>query len=112
MKINQKYVSFYYQGMTEVPDMQLERSKTALLIIDMQKEFVNRDCGDYLKAKEAGDEERWIPYHDRLDQVVIPNTKRLIQFSGKRHGGYIRADCLPEGERKGQSQSAEHLWLE
>ena len=48
MKINQKYVSFYYQGMTEVPDMQLERSKTALLIIDMQKEFVNRDCGDYL----------------------------------------------------------------
>ena len=41
MKINQKYVSFYYQGMTEVPDMQLERSKTALLIIDMQKEFVN-----------------------------------------------------------------------
>ena len=70
MKINQKYVSFYYQGMAEVPDMQLERSKTALLIIDMQKEFV------------------------------------------KRHGGYIRADCLPEGERKGQSQSTEHLWLE
>ena len=89
MKINQKYVSFYYQGMTEVPDMQLERSKTALLIIDMQKEFVNRDCGDYLKAKEAGDEERWIPYHDRLDQVVIPNTKRLIQFF--RENGKDRA---------------------
>ena len=112
MKINQKYVSFYYQGMTEVPDMQLERSKTALLIIDMQKEFVNRDCGDYLKAKEAGDEERWIPYHDRLDQVVIPNTKRLIQFF--RENGmevtYGRIACLKE--RKGQSQSAEHLWLE
>ena len=52
MKINQKYVSFYYQGMAEVPDMQLERSKTALLIIDMQKEFVNRDCGDYLRQRK------------------------------------------------------------
>ena len=29
MKINQKYVSFYYQGMTEVPDMQLERRKNS-----------------------------------------------------------------------------------
>ena len=100
MKINQKYVSFYYQGMTEVPDMQLERSKTALLIIDMQKEFVNRDCGDYLKAKEAGD--------GGDSQYKASDTV----FPGKRHGGYIRADCLPEGERKGQSQSAEHLWLE
>ena len=108
MKINQKYVSFYYQGMTEVPDMQLERSKTALLIIDMQKEFVNRDCGDYLKAKEAGDEERWIPYHDRLDQVVIPNTKRLIQFF--RENGmevtYGRIACLKEnGKDRARVQS-------
>ena len=53
MKINPKYVSFYYQGMEEVPDMELDKKKTALLVIDMQKEFVNRDCGDYLKAKEA-----------------------------------------------------------
>ena len=52
MKINPKYVSFYYQGMEEVPDMELDKKKTALLVIDMQKEFVNRDCGDYLKAKE------------------------------------------------------------
>lgn len=53
MKINPKYVSFYYQGMEEVPDMEIDRKKTALLVIDMQKEFVNRDCGDYLKAKSS-----------------------------------------------------------
>ena len=34
MKINPKYVSFYYQGMEEVPDMELDKKKTALLVID------------------------------------------------------------------------------
>lgn len=27
MKINPKYVSFYYQGMEEVPDMELDKKK-------------------------------------------------------------------------------------
>ncbi len=28
--------------------------------------------------KEAGDWERWIPYYDRIDQIVVPNTKKLL----------------------------------
>lgn len=108
MKINQKYLSFYYQGMSEVPDMVIDKDKTALLIIDMQKEFVNRDCGDYLHAKENGDEERWIPYHDRLDQIVIPNTKRLIDFfrSHEMDVTYGRIACLKkDGSDRARVQS-------
>ena len=85
MKVNQKYVSFYYEGITEVPDMVFEREKTALLLVDLQKEFINRDMGDCLAAKKSGDWERWIPYHDRLDQIVIPNNKRLIEFFRKNN---------------------------
>lgn len=108
MKINKKYLSFYYNGMEEVPDMEIDRKKTALLIIDMQKEFISRDCGDYLHAKENGDEERWIPYHDRLDQIVIPNTKRLIDFFRKNEMEvtYGRIACLKkDGSDRARVQS-------
>lgn len=96
MRINPKYLSFYYQGLEEVPDLIIDKKKTALLIIDMQKEFVNRDCGDFLHAKELNDEKRWIPYHDRLDQVVIPNTKRLLDFfrSNEMEVTFGRIACM------------------
>ena len=112
MKINPKYVSFYYQGMEEVPDMELDKKKTALLVIDMQKEFVNRDCGDYLKAKEAGDEERWIPYHDRLDQVVVPNIRRLIDYfrENDMEVTYGRIACLKENGRDRSRVQSTYGW--
>lgn len=92
--------------------MEIDRKKTALLIIDMQKEFVNRDCGDYLKAKEAGDEARWVPYHDRLDQVVIPNIRRLAEFF--RENGmevtYGRIACLKEDGRDRARVQSTYGW--
>ena len=54
MKPNPKYLSFYYQTMTEFPDIELDPKKTALLIIDMQNEFVRRDMGEALQFKEMG----------------------------------------------------------
>lgn len=108
MKINPKYQSFYYQGMEEAPDPEISLEKTALLIIDMQKEFVNRDCGDFLHAVEQGDGERWIPYHDRLDQVVVPNIKRLIEFfrEHKMQVTYGRIACLKkDGSDRARVQS-------
>lgn len=108
MKINKKYLSFYYQGMEDVPDMVIDKEKTALLIIDMQKEFACRDCGDFLHAKEVGDEERWIPYHDRLDQIVIPNTKKLIDYfrANDMDVTYGRIACLKkDGSDRARVQS-------
>jgi len=80
MRPNPKYVSFYYETMTEFPDFVVDPKKTALLIVDMQKEFVLRDFGDALKFKEAGEWERWIPFHDRLDEIVIPNNVKLLNY--------------------------------
>lgn len=47
--------------MTEFPDIELDPKKTALLIIDMQNEFVRRDMGEALQFKKMGEWERWIP---------------------------------------------------
>lgn len=80
MKINPKYLSYYYEGMTEYPPIVLDRKKTALLLIDMQKEFILRDAGEAAVFKEQGQWEHWIPFHDRLDQVTIPACQKLLKY--------------------------------
>ncbi len=80
MNRDKKFLSFYYETMEEFPDIVVNPKTTALLIVDMQNEFVLRDFGEALAFKEAGDWERWIPFHDRLDNIAIPNNQRLLKF--------------------------------
>ncbi|MDR1572109.1 MAG: cysteine hydrolase family protein [Clostridiales Family XIII bacterium] len=74
----ERYLSFYYETAKELPAVALDPKKTALLIVDMQNEFVLRDFGEALEFKAMGEWDRWIPFHDRLDNIVIPNSKRLL----------------------------------
>lgn len=96
MKVNKKYLSFYYQDMEEIPDIVLNPKKTALLIVDMQKEFVSREIGEAIVYKERGDWERWLPFHDRLDDIVTPNTVKLLDFFRKNdmYVTFGRIACL------------------
>lgn len=80
MKRDKKFLSFYYDTMEDFPDIVVDPKTTALLIVDMQNEFVLRDFGEALAFKEAGEWERWIPFHDRLDNTVIPNNQKLLKF--------------------------------
>ncbi len=40
---------------------------------------MKRDRGSN-RYKERGDWERWLPFHDRLDDIVIPNMSKIIRF--------------------------------
>ena len=80
MKRDKKFLSFYYETVKEFPEIKLDPKKTALLIVDLQNEFVLRDFGEALEFKEMGEWDRWIPFHDRLDDIVIPNNQRLLKF--------------------------------
>lgn len=63
--------SFYYASAEEPADIQLRPETTALLVIDVQK--------TYLAPKDTPDENaRWQPFFDRMREVVVPNTARLI----------------------------------
>lgn len=110
MKPNPKYVSFYYETVDSFPEIKLDKKKTALLIVDMQKEFISREIGESIRFKESGEWERYLPFHDRLDSVVIPNTQRLLKFF--RDNDMIvtfgRIACLrPDGEDRSPVQKSE-----
>lgn len=66
------YRSFYYANAEEPEDIVLEPEKTALLVIDIQN--------IYLEPKDDEQENiRWQPFVERMNEVVIPNTARLIE---------------------------------
>ncbi len=110
MKPNPKFLSFYYETMAEFPDIKLDPKKTALLIVDMQNEFILRDFGEALQFKEAGEWERWIPFHDRLDDITIPACKKLLDYF-RQNDMYVtfgRIACLLEnGEDRCMVQKSE-----
>ena len=65
------YRSFYYANAEEPEDIVLEPGKTALLVIDIQN--------TYMEAKpDAVENANWQPFFERMNDVVIPNTARLI----------------------------------
>lgn len=73
----EKFKSFYYQD-DVFPEIKVNIGTTALLIVDMQNEFILRDYGEAQQFKEVGVWESWIPFHDRLDEIVIPNNVKLL----------------------------------
>ncbi len=65
------YRSFYYADAEEPDDIHLDPTTTALLVIDIQN--------TYLDEKETPEETaRWQPFFDRMNDTVIPNTRKLI----------------------------------
>lgn len=101
MKPNPKYISYYYETMSEWPDIIIDPKKTALLIVDMQKEFVSREIGESITFREMGEWERWVPFHDRLDEIVIPNNVKLLEYFRAKDMAvtFGRIACLrPDGE--------------
>ncbi|MEA4986747.1 MAG: cysteine hydrolase family protein [Anaerovorax sp.] len=110
MKPKEKYLNFYYETVKEHGELKLDPQKTALLIVDMQNEFVLRDFGESLQFKEAGEWERWIPFHDRLDDIVIPNNKKLLDYFRLNNMvvTFGRIACLREdGEDRSPVQKSE-----
>lgn len=110
METREQYRSFYYETAGALPEVVLDPKKTALLIVDMQNEFVLRDFGEALEFKENGEWERWIPFHDRLDDIVIPNNVKLLNFfrDHKMAVTFGRIACLREdGEDRSPVQKSE-----
>ena len=110
MNIKDKYLNFYYETIGEIEEPVINPKKTALLLVDLQNEFVLRDFGEALQFKASGEWERWIPFHDRLDDIVIPNNKKLLDFFRANNMAvtYGRIACLrDDGEDRSPVQKSE-----
>ncbi len=86
--------SFYYANAPEPDDMLLPAQETVLLVIDIQN--------TYMQAPEDASEHlRWQPFLDRMNNTVIPNTRRLIDSC--REKGleilFARIACLKQDGR-------------
>ena len=109
MRPHDKYLNFYYETCEEFDETVLKPEETALLIIDMQNEFILRDQGEAVRFKEAGEWERWLPFHDRLDDIVIPNTQKLLKYFRDRgmKVTFGRIACLlPDGSDRSPVQKS------
>ena len=53
LSTRERFKSFYYETV-KLPEIKLDPKKTALLIVDLQNEFVLRDFGEALEFKEMG----------------------------------------------------------
>ncbi len=78
MRVNDRYVSFYYEQDEDIGDIIFDHKKTALLIIDMQNVFLSRPTEDGKSEKELIGIKRWKPFYDKIENVVIPNNKRIL----------------------------------
>jgi nicotinamidase-related amidase len=72
------YRSLYYADMPEPDDLVLPRAHTALLVIDVQNTYLQRPDRDSLDAAGRAAYDRWTPFHERMGQVVIPNTAAMM----------------------------------
>jgi nicotinamidase-related amidase len=88
------YRSFYYADAPPPDDIALRPDDTALLVIDIQKTYLEPKTD----PREAA---RWAPFFARMRDVVIPNTARLIAQCRARGVEVIfaRIACLKQDGR-------------
>ena len=92
--------SFYYENAEEPDNIVLFPSATALLVIDIQNTYMQL-------ADDPVEAARWQPFHDRMNQQVIPTTARLIDDARSRGVEVIfaRIACLKtDGRDRSLSQ--------
>jgi nicotinamidase-related amidase len=80
LRVNDRYVSFYYEPDEDIGKIEIVPEKTALLVIDMQNVFVQRPSKEGLGPKAIANWERWQPFYDRIDSMVTPNIKKLLDL--------------------------------
>jgi hypothetical protein len=72
------YRSIYYLDAPEPPDFELKPEETALLVIDVQNTYRKRPERAALAPKQQETYDLWTPFYERLERLVIPNTRDLL----------------------------------
>ncbi len=75
--------SLYYDGAPEPDDLDLKPAETALLVIDVQNTYLARPNRALLSHDEQRRYDAWTPFHDRMDQIVIPRNEQLLGLCRK-----------------------------
>lgn len=79
MRVNDRHVSFYYENDHDMGEISIDPAKTALLVIDMQHVFITRPVYENPTEEELKEAERWEPFYQKIEEVVVPNNQRLLK---------------------------------
>lgn len=101
MRVNDRHVSFYYQSDKEYGEVKIDPHKTALLIIDMQNVFAKRKPTEQLDADAQKEQERWEPFYQKIDKVVIPNNQKILTLFRENNleVAFAQITCLTQDGR-------------
>jgi nicotinamidase-related amidase len=107
MRVNDRYTSFYYESDDDFGQLVIDPGKAVLLVIDMQNKFCARGSGENLSPRERREWERWQPFYDRLEQLVIPNLQQVLRLCREKEIEviYARIACL---KKDGRDRSLDH----
>ena len=88
------YRSFYYEGAPEPEDIVLTPEDTAVLVVDIQSIYLK-------ESDDPAQNVRWEPFRQRMREVVIPNTARLLEQARAKgvEVMFARIACLKENGR-------------
>jgi nicotinamidase-related amidase len=103
-----RHVSFYYEGLNDLPDIDLPVGNTALLIVDIQNCYLGPEQPPAEGSTGYAEWKRWLPFYRRMDDIVIPNTGRLLERFREKSGDvlFARIACLTaDGRDRSLSQS-------
>lgn len=84
MRVNDRYVSFYYEMDHDYGSVDIDPKKTALLVIDMQHLFITRPVVKNPTELDKQERARWEPYFEKIDEVTVPNNKRILDVFRKK----------------------------
>lgn len=95
------YRSFYYENLEDLPDIQLPKSNTALLVIDIQNRYLRELPEDVSDSTQIREWERWRPFRERMRGVVIPTVQRVLGYFRKNAMDvfFVRIACLTKDGR-------------
>jgi biuret amidohydrolase len=75
--------SIYYAAAPEPDDLNFNPKETALLVIDVQNTYLVRPDRETLSAQEKKQYDAWTPFHDRMHNIVIPRSAKLLAQARK-----------------------------
>ncbi len=95
------YRSFYYESAPEPNDMDLAWRETALLVIDIQNTYLDDRRREDVPPEELAKWQAWRPFNKRMREVVIPNTKAIMETfrENKLETIFARIACMTEDGR-------------
>ena len=89
-----EFRSFYYENAPEPDDIVINQGSSALLVIDIQNTYLEPD-------DDPNEAARWVPFYDRMNNIVIPKTVEMVQWARVNEIEVIfaRIACLKENGR-------------